>query len=355
MFKVSNRQKIILICFFVGVFFVYLTVRTFSYPYPNGRDAWFHILVARAYYRGENGMASLIVMNTNSIPYAPLYHLMLTPFVASLGTALLTQQILQCLFYPLSLLGLMLLANREQGFTTAMLFGMLLVGTYYGFGMTQARPQTLAMTLFPLAFYGALKNKALTFITTATAMFYLYSPIALALVLGMVVYKLRQKLFNCQVLAIALMVAPLLLYQATYTLRSNSDIYGRWIRVGDTGLFSETKDFFLNPVFFLWTGLGVSVIGLGLAGYKLYKYRGLAEFDKLMLLSFLGFLIMMPVWYQRVFQVAVVPLAFFTAQFIASRQREVKLALVLFVLWQAVIFSLFEFFMSPPPYLWKYW
>jgi len=353
MAELKNIDQTFLILFFIAIFSVHLTFSTFTYPYPNGRDAWFHILVSRAYYRGENGMVSPIVMKTNLVPYAPLYHLMLVPFVGSLKVALLAQQVFQCLFYPLTLLFFMLLTRKHEGFTTTMLFGMLLVGTYFGYGMAQARPQTLAMTLFPLAFWACLEKKAISFVVLVTVMFYVYSPLALALVLGLLVFKLKQKLLNREVLAIAILVAPLLFFQCYHMMSGN--IYNRWLRVGDTGILTETQDFVLNPLFFLWTGLGVSMVGFGLIVKKFFNYRKLADFDKLMVLSFLGFLVMAPIWYARVFQVVIVPLAFFTAKFVGGHNRYVKLFFVALIIWQTVVFSFWSFWMSPPPYLWKYW
>jgi len=346
------RKDLGIIFVFIAIFTVYLCFRTFSYPYPNGRDAWFHILVARQYYKGENGMISQLVMNSNLVPYAPLYHLILAPFTSSLELALLAQQIFQCLFYPLSLLSLMLLTKKHEGYFTAILFGMLLVGTYFGYGMAQARPQTLAMTLFPLAFWACLENKKVSFVILATIMFYVYSPLTLALVFGLLVFKLKKKQFK-QVLAIAVLVAPLLFFQAYHTL--GSDVYDRWIRVGDTGIFKETQDFFFNPLYYLWTGLGVSIIGFVLMALNLFNYRKLSDFDKLMVLSFLGFLIAIPVWWQRAFHFIIVPFAFFTAKYVSKLDNLFKIGLFPLICWQVFIFSFWSFWMSPPPYLWAHW
>lgn len=329
---------------------VYLSL---AVPYPNGRDAWFHILVARAWLRGENGMISRVVMEINQIPYAPIYHLLLTPFVSSLPLALNVQKVLQCVFYPGGLLAFMLLVKTFEDSETALTTGLLLAGTAYAFGMMQARPQSLSILLFPLLVYGLLREKKKTFFGSVAAIFYVHSPACLALVLGSLIVLVKKH--KWKLIAVStLIVLPILLFQAYFMV--NAAVMNRWVARGDLGLYTDTVKFMSNPFFWTLNDLGFSVIGLALIPVYLRKFDKLSGFARLMLWSFFGFLIIFPVRYQGTFHYMVMPLAYLAAKKVREQNNLVKLVLLGIICFQVVLFMVYPvFWMSPPEYLETYW
>jgi hypothetical protein len=343
---------IILLVFSLVVGMAFLT---FTSPYPDGRDIWFHILVARAWFKGMNGMVAPVVMEINNLPYPPLFHFLLLPFVFSEGSALLAGKVMQLVFYPLGTLLLMLLARKYCGSKLAVIFGLCLVGTYFAFNQMQARPQSLEILFYPIAFWALLENKTKTFILSIAAMFYIHSPISIALALGFLVYAFRQNRKDPKLFASVLAVAPILIYQANFMF--SQIFFNRWLAVGDTGILTETTEFLGNPLFWLFNGLGINMIAFAVIPWLLYKWKDQTRFIQVMLYSFFGMLIIMPTWYQRTFTFTVIPMAFFTALFITSLKNKYLQGILLAVLiMQVIIFSLTSvWWMSPPSYFSDYW
>jgi hypothetical protein len=342
------------IIYLVGFIFGSMVFLSISTPYPNMRDSWFHILVARAWYRGELGMVSPVVMDINMLPYPPLYHLMLAPFVATEASAITAQKVAQTLLYPLSLLGLMLLAGKYVDDNTAFIFGLLLTGTYFAFGMMQARPQSVEVLLFPVSLWALLEKKTKTFIGSTVAMFYLHSPFSIAMSLGMMLYTFVRDKKDIKFWAVIFLAAPMVLFQVSYFF--DPDVVARWVTSGDLGIYTETMEFLANPALWLVNGLGLSLFALPALPYFMVKWKQSSELDKLMLYSFIGFFIVLPVWYMRVFHFAVIPLAYFMAKGVMLQERKVMYILIAIVLLQAAWFTLTPvFWMSKPPYLEQYW
>ena len=115
-----------LIAVLVVLLFVYIAYLTLDSPYPDGHDVWFHIMVARAWFKGENGMVCPAAIYYNGIPYPPLFHLMLAPFCSSQQLALGAAKGFQLFFYPLAILFFMLLVNKYSGSKTALIAGLAL-------------------------------------------------------------------------------------------------------------------------------------------------------------------------------------------------------------------------------------
>lgn len=353
--RISNLRRLdFLIIGFVVSVLVYLIYLTVSTGFLNGRDAWFHILVARAWFKGLNGMISPVVMNINNVPYPPLFHFILLPFVFDLQTAVIAAKVLQICFYPLGLLFNMLLARKYVGSQVAIVYGLLLSGTYFAFGMTQARPQALAMLLFPIAVWSLLENKTKTFIGSVAATFYSYSPLSIGLTFGLLLYAFKKNRRDFKVWAVVILVVPLVLYQASFSL--NQVAFGRWISAGDMGNTTEMRQFLFNPLFWMVNGLGISIVGLILIPLALFKWKEQSELDKIFLFSLLGFLCLLPIWYMRVFHFAIMPLALFTAKFVLKQKFDVKNILLAFIIVQAVFFALIPVWqLSFPSYFDQYW
>ena len=353
--RISNLKMLDLsiICFVVSIM-GYMIALTVSTGYLNGADAWFHILVARAWFTGLNGMISPVVMEINMIPYPPLFHFILRPFMADLQTAVTAAKVLQILLYPLGLLFNMLLARKYVGSQVAIIYGFLLSGTYYAFAMSQARPQSLAMLLFPIAVWSLLENKTKTFVVVVAATFYSYSPLSIGLTSGLLLYAFRRNKKALKVWATVILVAPIVLYQASFIF--NKIVFDRWLSAGDVGMIYETNQFFSNPLFWMLNGLGISIIGLVIIPFAIFKWKQLSEFNKVLLFSLGGFLLLLPIWYMRVFHFAIMPLALFTAQFVLRQKFNLKYVLLAIIIVQAILFAFVPvWWLSIPPYLDKYW
>jgi len=339
----------------VACLFVYMAFLTFNSPFPDGRDAWWHILVARAWYKGMNGMISPIVMDMNRLPYPPLFHLLLIPFAYSLDSSLLAVKVMQLFFYPVGTLFLMLLVRKYYGSMFAIVFSLAIMGTYFSMNQMQARPQSLETLFYPIAFWALLENRTKTFILSIAAMFYTHSPISIALALGFVVYALRQNKKDLKVWFSVVAVAPILLYQASFMF--NQIFFERWFAVGDIGIIIETQAFVADPLFWLLNGLGVNIAAFALIPWLLYKWKDQSKFTQVMLYSFFGMLLIVPTWYQRTFMFTIIPMAFFTALSVMNvKNKYVKAMLLAALAIQAFIFTVAPaWWMSPPDYFNKYW
>jgi len=345
----------LLIALIVISLFTQMLTLSFLSPYPDGRDAWFHILVARAWLKGMNGMISPVVIELNGLPYPPLFHLLLVPFVANLETALLAAKTMQLIYYPLGTLLLMLLVRKYSGSKMATVYGLCLVGTYFAFTQMQARPQSLETLFYPIAVWSLMENRKKTFILSNVVMFYIHSPISLAFILGLMIYAFRQDKRESKIWITALIIAPLVVYQATYIF--NQVFFDRWFAAGDLGILDETKQFLSNPLFWLLNGLGLNIISFATIPPLLYRWKSQTRFTQIMLYSFFGMLIVAPTWYQRTLTIAIMPIAYFTALTVLGiKNKYLKIILLGALISQAVWFSLTPvWWMSPAPYFDKYW
>lgn len=268
---------------------------------------------------------------------------------------MLAGQVMQIFFYPLGVLGLMLLVRKYYGSKMALVSGLCIIGTYFAFAQMQARPQSLEVLLYPVAFWALMENKTKTFVLSIAAMFYTHSPISIALALGFVVYAFRQNHRDLKVWASVVAVLPILLYQGVYVF--NQVFFRRWLAVGDTGILPETIEFLSNPLWWMLSGLGVNMIAFAIIPWLLYKWKDQTTFTKVMLYSFFGILIIIPTWYQRTLTFLVMPMTFFTASFVVSlKNRYLQAALFILIFLQLVLFSIFPvWWMSPAEYFTQYW
>lgn len=332
----------------------WMAALTFTSPYPNGTDVWFHILVARAWYKGLNGMVSPVVMDINNIPYPPLFHLLLIPFAGSLEASLLAAKVLQLVFYPLSVLAWGLLIRKYMGSQLALTFMLAITGTYFSFSQMQSKPESLALLLLPVILWAFLENKTLPFVAVSVALFYIYSPYSLVLIAGILLYLLRFDLKSTKVWATAALSAPIALYQASFI---NELFISRWISQGDKGIIRETWQFIYNPILFILNGFGVNVISFTLIPYTFWKWKQQTALTKTMLLTFLSMLVVWPIWFQRTFSLIIIPCCYITALYMQRQQnRLTRAALLIILVVQAIIFTLNPvWWMSPISWLNTYW
>lgn len=349
----SKTKFYILLGTLTTIITLYMTYLALAWQYPNGRDIWFHILAARAWYKGL-GFTSPVVMDINGMPYAPLFHFMFVPFVSSEQLAVNFSKIVQTIIYPLGLAATALVTAKFQGKKAGLITAGLLCGTYYSWTMMQTKPESITLILFPVLLYATLQQKSKTWIATATTMFYIYSPIALAFTLGPAAYMLDKNKKDKRVWITLLLIAPILLYQLTFMI--STYFYGRWLRIGDLGMQGEFADFLKYPWFFIIIGIGLSTLGLIYIPRMIQKWNTQTEYTKLLLYSTVFFLIMIPSWYDRVFTFECLPLAIFTASFISKRKP-----VILYVFLVCLVVQMFlmltnpVWWMSKPDYFNTYW
>jgi hypothetical protein len=351
--KMLDKATIGIIVLFI-LLIIYMTYLTFTSPYPDGRDVWFHIDFARAWFKGTNGMTIQIVMDVNGIPYPPLFHLILAPFCYSQASALLATQFMQLIFYPLGVVLLALLVRKYMGSKTALIFALAITGTYYAFGQMQVKPESLELLFYPVAFWAVMENKTKTFIASTTVMFYTHSPISIALVAGFLIYLFRKNRKDVKVWASIVACAPIILYQVQFIF-SNA-MLKRWVLRGDLGIINETQQFYANPLFWLLSGLGINLIAFGYLVYAPTVWNKLSEFMKVTLYSLAGMTVIIPIWYQRTMSFATMPFAIITAYLISQAKPYMKPILYMLLIFQVVIFTLMPtWWMNPAPYFNSYW
>jgi hypothetical protein len=328
---------------------------TLSSPYPNGRDIWFHILVAHAWRLGLNGMASPVVLDINFIPYPPLFHFLLVPFALDLNASIQAARFLGVFLYPLSVLSWTLLIRKYAGSELALTFSLAIIGTYFSFSQMMSKPESLALLVLPIAVWAFLENRTWSFVAIGAALAYIYSPFSLVLIAGLLGYSLKKSWSSIKVWATAAFSAPMFIYQASFI---KSNFTGRWISVGDKGILPETVEFLFNPIGFLLSAFGISLMSFVLIPYSFYKWKEQSRLTKAMLATFLGMLVVWPIWYQRVFSFIMLPCAYITALFIQRQQnRLVKTALLAFLVIQAIVFTLNPVWWPLGPQSWfnQYW
>ncbi len=185
-------------------------------------------------------------------------------------------------------------------------------------------------------------------------LFWVYSPYALVLTLGLLLYTLKQSWKSPKFWGTLTLSAPIGLYQLSYV---NSLFMTRWVSRGDLGIIQETTQFLLNPVIFLLNGFGLNISFLALIPYTLSKWKQQTLFTKTMLLTFASMLIVWPIWFQRTFSLIIIPTAYITALYVLKvKNKYARATLLSALIIQALLFSLFPvWWMSPINWLNKYW
>ncbi len=291
------------------------------YSKPVGADIWFHFDVVKVYLHGGNGMFASHVMEINRIPYPPLFHFLLLPS-ALLGIENQFARALQAFIYPGCLLATLLLIERFNGNKLNMLTaGLALLGSWSYLDATfQIRPESLDMIFWLILTYAILTAKTKLTIASVVAGIYNHGFPIIAFNGGTLLWKKAWR----QILIIALLALPILAVSAFYLL----GFAEKWIV---TPASAQSRSFIANPLLFMFNYLGAEMIAIPIAIYAVFKWRSLNPLAKISLVTVASSLVLVPLWNDRFFQYASIPLAILVGDFAGKNHTLLRWYVVLFV------------------------
>lgn len=314
------------------------------YQYPIGVDVHFHLRIAEAWARGENGMFSEIVMRINKMPYPPLQHWLLVPVVLSGDTYFFTAVFQMCLL-PIAVATMTYaLWKIDDNKYSAVFAGLLVMGSFAYLDRTLVvSPQALNIIFLPLAMLFFVKRKLKLATVFATAMIYTHGVVGICLLGGIWIKALKKRKWLYIILPIILSL-PVILPTLPYMVTG-------WNRMSGGAENDQERGFWSNPLFFTLSYLRFPFAGFFGAVYLVYEWRKgrrhenneVVELQKIAILTLLATSIMIYPWADRFVQFSSIPLSMILAtQFSASKKRNT---------WFRVVYFLF-LFMYAALWLW---
>lgn len=342
-----DQQKLLAI-FLVGLAFALTTTVSAVYTIPIGADIHFHYRVAQVWAYGGNGMFSPYVFEINKFPYPPLFHWLLVPSVW-IGCEYEFARVLQVLFYPLTLATSMWFMWKKSGKEQALLSGMLLLSCLSLIdGCFQVKPQALDMMLLPLITYFFLENKSWQFTALSTILVYNHGIAAFIILSGIFLYGLIQNKRDKKIWATILLTLPILAVSILYL----PGAFSMWGATTDT---PQEQIFWTDPLFSV-KYLGSLIIAVPIVAHNLLQWRSLSKFEKTMMFTVAGLLLMFLPWADRFLQYIVLPFSFLTACYVAkSKWKHVLIPLLIVVFAFYVVIPWFwltanGYYISPSQY-----
>ena len=284
--------------------------------HPVGADIQFHLDIARTYLRGENGMYASFVLEINRMPYPPLAHLLLLPFLA-LNVSDGFIRFLQILSYPCALLLAMVLAKRYgKGTVHAVIVGLALIGSAAYLDLTfQIRPETLDAFLWLGLTFAFLSERKWLQVASGVLGVYSHGLASLAVNGGSILYKAKKRTILIIILASVPIVAVSLIYLVP--------MLSKWVGVP---VSSQARMFLSDWPAFTFSYLGALSLALPIVVWQVIKWKTQTLLTKLSLVTLVSSLLLIPIWYDRYYHYAAIPLAFCLGDFACSHK---KLALII--------------------------
>ena len=286
------------------------------YP-PVGADIQFHLDIARVYLSGQNGMFAPFVMQINKMPYPPIAHLLLLPAVA-LGVGPDFVRWLQAFSFPVALLIAMLFAKRfGLGETHALISGLSLLGSNaFLDAVFQIRPETLDVFIWFAVTYAFLLGKKKLAIASSLLGVYNHSFASLAMNGGELLFKGKKK----TILIVALGSLPMMVVSLWFL----PSMLSTWVGVP---VNSQARLFLSDFPMFTVAYLGSLFVGLPVMFYQVTQWKKLCFLSQLSMVTLASALVMLPVWYDRYYHYAAIPLALILGEF-AVAHKKLRIVLV---------------------------
>lgn len=284
--------------------------------HPVGADIQFHLDIARVYLRGENGMFATFVLEINRMPYPPIAHLLLLPFLA-LNVSDGVIRFLQILSYPCALLLSMMLAKRYgKGAFHAVIVGLALIGSAAYLDLTfQIRPETLDAFLWLGLTFAFLSERKWLQIASGVLGVYSHGLASLAVNGGQILYKGNKR----TILILTVAVLPIVLISIFYIV----PMFSKWMGVP---VSSQARMFLTDWPAFTFGYLGALSLALPIVFWQTWKWKTQTLLTKLSLVTLASSLLLLPIWYDRYYHYASIPLALCLGDFAVSHK---KLALII--------------------------
>lgn len=251
------------------------------------------------------------------MPYPPLFHFLLLPSVA-LNVYDPFIRFLEILSYPCALLLAMILAKRYgKGTFHAVIVGLALIGSAAYLDLAfQIRPETLDAFLWLALTFAFLSEKKWLQITSGILGAYSHGLASLAVNGGQILFKGNKR----TILIISLATLPIALLSMFYVV----PMFSKWVGVP---VSSQARMFLTDWPAFTFSYLGALSLALPIVFWQLYKWKTQTLLTKLSLVTLASSLLLLPIWYDRYYHYAAIPLAFCLGDFATSHK---KLAVVIF-------------------------
>lgn len=312
-------------------FFFTLAV-SLSFTHSVGVDIHFHLDIAEQYAQGNFIEAAQVSLHVDKLIYPPLFHFLLVPSIW-LGAAYPFTLVLQALFLPLAVFTFEYLTAKTLGYETAFVGGFLVLGSLaYVDRAIQAIPHSVDMILLPLAILFSLRNLDRKFLVASVVMVWNHGLVSLSALGGALLRKLWRR--EWRVIAIFLLGSGVILVLSFVYLPSALQGYG-------SGFCTEQeKAFWLTPIQFFITYVGLLTLGFAVIGYRLLKWIRGVKPSSLSLISMATVAttaIMIPVWADRWVQYSSVPLALLMLEVYAETKSYIRFLytslIVLYFVW----------------------
>jgi hypothetical protein len=267
-------------------------------------------------------MFAPFVMQINRMPYPPIFHFMLIPSVA-LGVGLDFVRWLQAFSYPVALLLAMLFAKRfGLGERHAVITGLALLGSNAFLDAAfQIRPETLDVFVWFLLTYAFIVGSRKLAMISSVLGVYSHSFASLAMNGGEILFKAKRK----TLLLISIASLPMVVVSLWFL----PSMLSRWVGVP---VSSQARLFLTDFPIFTLSYLGGLVVALPIVFYQLKHWSKLTFLSQLCIATLASSLIVLPVWYDRYYHYASIPLALVLGEFAGEHKKlyAVIIASVLF-------------------------
>ena len=268
---------------------------------PIGSDVYYHLHLGQLYMKGDFNGAWNLMFHSISFFYPPFFHVFIDGPIALSSNPYFNLQILECLFLPLTFLASVCLVRKYTSAKAALLTGFALLASWsFIDAALQARPESLDMLLFPIVIYAVLEAKKKTAGLTATIMVWSHGFAAISSLLGVFIYKLRDKTWRKTLLLITLAVSPIIILSFIYF----EGAIHFWL-LGQTSTTNPQNWMFWHQPF-PWL---LYYAGLSLWGIPFLFRRHKTQLETLLTYAFLGNTFMLIFWADRWLHYAALPWA----------------------------------------------
>ena len=315
----TKQFYMVLTIFLICSAFALAIVIVNSVPDPIGSDVYYHIKLATFYSHLDFKGAWNFMTTTDLVWYPPVFHLLLVPIVLS-GYTYSGVRILECLFLPLTFLAVLWLVYKHAGAKAALFTGFALIASWsFIDGALQARPESIDLLLFPIVIYAVLEAKKKTAGIASTIMVWTHGFASISSLLGVFIYKLKDKQWRKTLALIVLAVSPVIALSFYFF----GGAIHMWLLGQTQSSNPQEYTFFHNPFpWILYYG------GLSLWGIPFLLRRHKTQLETILTYAFVGNTFMLIFWADRWLHYSSIPWAILFGTFV-SRLHGFKLYIML--------------------------